>query len=199
MAARTTIYLVRHAESAPSDDVPEPDWPLSTRGLVQAAALVPAMRELGIAAIYSSPYRRALHTVAPLAEALRLTISAVDALRERALGRVDREMERTDLLARHWADPGFALPGGESNVACARRVAHAIAQLALLHRGEAIAIASHGNALALYLGTIDPCFRFEQWQAMRNPDLFRVTYEDGQPVWDGTRLPVSNECPTESG
>lgn len=199
MIARTTIYLVRHAESAPSGDVPEPDWPLSARGLAQAAALVPAMRELGIAAIYSSPYRRALDTVAPLAEALDLTIAAVDALRERTLGRVDRELDRHDLLARHWADPGFALPGGESNTACARRVAHAMAQLALHHRGETIAIASHGNALALYLGTIDLCFGFEQWQTMRNPDLFRVVYEGGQPAWDGTRLPVTGERPAVSG
>src|SRR5690349_3047397 len=85
---RTTLYLVRHAESAPSDDVPEPDWPLSARGVAQASALAPAMRGLGITAIYSSPYLRARHTVAPLAEALGLPVTVRDALRERALGKV---------------------------------------------------------------------------------------------------------------
>jgi hypothetical protein len=63
MDQRTTIYLVRHAESQPSGDVPEAAWPLSPRGLEQAQALVPVMRELGIIAIYASPYVRALHTV----------------------------------------------------------------------------------------------------------------------------------------
>lgn len=190
---RTTIYLVRHAESQPSVDVPEPAWPLSARGLAQAQALVPAMHGLGTTAIYSSPYVRATQTVAPLAAALGVEVRVVDALRERALGRLDRGVDHRPMIERCWADASFALPGGESNTACARRVVQAIAQLATLHRGEAFAVASHGNALAIYLGTIDAGFGFEQWRSMRNPDLFRVVYEGERAIWDGTRLPTTVE------
>jgi 2,3-bisphosphoglycerate-dependent phosphoglycerate mutase len=187
MERRTTIYLVRHAESQPSRDVPEPSWPLSIRGLEQAERLVPAMRNLGIVAIYASPYLRARDTVAPLAHALGQEVLIVDALRERALGSYI-EGDHRAVIDRCWSDPTLALPGGESNLACAARITQAIAELAARHHGETIAAASHGNALALYLGTIDPGFGFAQWKEMRNPDVFRVVFDGERVAWDGTRL-----------
>lgn len=188
MDRQTTIYLVRHAESAPSPDVPEPDWPLSARGAAQAAALVAALRAVDARAIYSSPYRRAMQTVAPLAAELGMAVSAVDALRERSLGGMFPDADLPAMFARCWADVEFAPPGGESNAACARRVAGAMAALAERHPGEAIVVASHGNALTLYLGTIDPSVGIAYWRAMRNPDLFRVVYDGGRPTWNGARL-----------
>jgi 2,3-bisphosphoglycerate-dependent phosphoglycerate mutase len=191
MDRRTTIYLVRHAESEPSADTPEPAWPLSARGLAQATSLVPAMHGLGISAIYSSPFPRALQTVAPLAAALAVDVSVIDALRERALGRVQFGDDIGSIVQRCWADASFALPGGESNAACTGRVVQAIAQLATRHGGKSIAVASHGNALALYLGTLEPSFGYEQWRSMRNPDLFRVVYDQDRATWDGLRLPTA--------
>lgn len=187
----TTVYLVRHAESLPAADVPEPEWPLSARGLEQAQALVPAMRELGIHAIYSSPYPRAFATLAPLARALGKEISVVESLHERVLAR--RNLSRDEYwatLQRSWADPDFALPDGESNHQCARRMASAVSELAARHAGETIALASHGNALALFLRTLDPSFGFEAWREMRNPDLFRVVFEPDSPTWSRIPLPT---------
>jgi 2,3-bisphosphoglycerate-dependent phosphoglycerate mutase len=191
MTRATTIYLVRHAESLPSADVPAAEWPLSTRGQEQALALVGVMRALAIDAIYSSPYPRALHTLTPLAEALGKQVIVEPALHERVLARRNLGDEFWPVIDRYWADADFALPDGESNRACARRMAQAIDRLAAQHRGETIALASHGNALALYLGTIDPSFGYEQWRAMRNPDLFRISYEGERATWDGTRVPTS--------
>ena len=62
----TTIVLIRHAESSPSRDIPESNWPLSSRGIVQAQELGEALSDIGITAVISSPYRRALDTVRPL-------------------------------------------------------------------------------------------------------------------------------------
>ncbi len=36
----TYVYLLRHAQSAPSHDVPESEWPLSPSGIEQAENLV---------------------------------------------------------------------------------------------------------------------------------------------------------------
>lgn len=191
--AATTIYLVRHAQSRPTLDVPEPDWPLSELGREQARALVPAMIGLGIGVVYSSPYLRALHTVLPLAEALQLQVRVEHGLHERVLSRRNLGDEYWATVERYWGDPDFALPDGESNRACARRIVPAIDALAARHPGETLALASHGNALAIYLGTIDPDFGYERWRAMRNPDLFRVRYEEGRPSWDGVSLPTSVE------
>ena len=188
--ATTVVYLVRHAESLPSAELPEPDWPLSPRGVEQARALVPAMHGLGIRAIYSSPYPRAFHTLAPLAHALGQEIAVFGPLHERVLAR--RNLSRDEYwstLQRSWADPDFALPDGESNRACACRMAAAVNEIAALHAGETIALASHGNALALYLGTLDPSFGFEAWRAMRNPDLFRVVFESDRASFARSPLP----------
>jgi broad specificity phosphatase PhoE len=38
MSTITTLYLVRHAESAPDFSITEADWPLSATGRIQAAA-----------------------------------------------------------------------------------------------------------------------------------------------------------------
>jgi len=191
MTTATTIYLVRHAESLPSADVPEPEWPLSPRGQQQAQALVAVMEALAIDTIYSSPYPRALHTLTPLASALGKQIIVEPALHERVLSRRNLGDEFWPVIDRYWADADFALPDGESNRACARRMMQAIDRLAARHRGETIALASHGNALALYLGTIDPGFGYEQWRAMRNPDLFRIAYEGERATWDRVRVVAS--------
>jgi 2,3-bisphosphoglycerate-dependent phosphoglycerate mutase len=191
MTLSTTIYLVRHAESRPSSDVPEPEWPLSARGQEQAKALVPVMQALAIGAIYSSPYRRALHTLTPLAAALGKQVIVEPTLHERVLARRNLGDEFWPTIERYWANADFALPDGESNRTCARRMVQAIDRLAALHRGETIALASHGNALALYLGTLDQSFGYQQWRAMRNPDLFRIVYEGERATWDGVRMPAA--------
>jgi 2,3-bisphosphoglycerate-dependent phosphoglycerate mutase len=191
MTRPTTIYLVRHAESRPSADVPEPDWPLSERGREQAEALIGAMRALELDAIYSSPYPRALRTVMPLAQAIGKQVTTVPELRERVLCRSNLGDQYWPTIDRYWADADFALPDGESNRACALRMTAAIEALAVRHPGEVIALASHGNALALYLGQLDPSFGYSEWRAMRNPELFRVVHEAGRATWDGTRLPTA--------
>jgi 2,3-bisphosphoglycerate-dependent phosphoglycerate mutase len=191
MARATTIYLVRHAESQPSADVREPEWPLSALGEEQARALVPAMRSLGIDRLYSSPYPRALHTITPLAAALGKQVIVEHELHERVLARSNLNELYWPTIELYWRDVEFALPDGESNRACAERMVKAIDQLAARHPGEVLALASHSNALALYLGTIDRTFGYEEWRAMRNPDLFCIRYEAGRASWDGTRLPVA--------
>jgi 2,3-bisphosphoglycerate-dependent phosphoglycerate mutase len=153
--------------------------------------LVDAMRALGIDAIYSSPYPRALQTITPLAEMLGKQVTRVHDLRERMLCRRNLGDEFWQVIERYWADPDYAMSDGESNRTCALRMRIAVDALAGRHLGETIALASHGNSLALYLGTIDPGFGYAQWRAMRNPDLFRVTYDAGRASWDGTRLPTS--------
>ena len=187
-ASPTVIYLVRHAESAPAKDIPEPEWPLSARGRRQAAALVDSMRELGLQALYSSPYSRAQDTIKPLAETLRLELGILDDLRERKLSSLDlSDGQWLPALERCWGDPELSLEGGESNNACQARVVRAIEELARVHHGQTIAAASHGNAISLFLQSVEPRFGLEGWRSMRNPDLFRIAYRDGQATWDGRR------------
>jgi len=173
--APTDILLIRHAQSAPSDDIPEADWPLSEKGVQQALALAEAAPLQCVDHIYSSPYRRAVDTVAPLAARLGLTVTTVPELRERKLTDVPRD-DWEHLLRQAWADHDFALPGAESGRVVQARMDAALLDLAARHPGGKLAVVSHGNAIALLLNRLDPDFGFEAWKAMRNPDIFSVTW-----------------------
>ena len=180
-APASTIYLLRHAESAPSRRLPEPDWPLSRRGEAQAERLATQLSGLDIARVCSSPFLRAVATVRPFCEARHLPIQIEPDLRERTL--CAQRIEQFEApLRRSWEDFDYALPGGESSRTCQRRIVECIARLATSHAGTLL-VGSHGNALALFLNALDPSFAWEGWKAMRNPDLFKVDF-DGTLRWD---------------
>ena len=182
MIRDTRIYLVRHAESAPSPGVPEPDWPLSEDGRRQANDLVSVLAELPISTVYSSPYLRAVDTVQPFADQASLEVNLVEDLRERRLsaGIAPRSDWRKS-LQRAWAEFDWAPPGGESSAQCQRRVAASLLDLAVAHPGDAMLAASHGHAIALFLNSIDRSFGFEDWAALMNPDLFLIRYGNDGP------------------
>jgi broad specificity phosphatase PhoE len=69
MTVETTIYLVRHAHAEWRDD---DSRPLSNAGSEAAAVLADRLASRPIAAVYTSPSRRSVETVAALADRLRL-------------------------------------------------------------------------------------------------------------------------------
>ncbi|HEY0156602.1 MAG TPA: phosphoglycerate mutase family protein [Thermoanaerobaculia bacterium] len=73
--AATTIILVRHAEKAPVAG----DMPISEAGIARAKELARVLADARITAIYTTQYRRTRETVAPLAEALKLTPEVIEA------------------------------------------------------------------------------------------------------------------------
>lgn len=71
----TTFILVRHAEKA--DDNTE-DPPLNKIGQERANALTDHLKETNITAIYSTSYKRTMHTVQQIADAKGLMIKTYD-------------------------------------------------------------------------------------------------------------------------
>ena len=178
----TSMLLIRHADSSPSRNSPESDWPLSDLGRRQAATLADSLAGTEIAAVASSPYLRALDTVRPLADRSGRSVAVRDDLRERKLCDSLRD-DWLDLLRKAWDDFAFALPDCESGCACQRRVRKCLADLAQEHEGLTIAVCSHGNAIGLFLNSIDPSFGFRQWAGMTTPDMFRIVWQGGRPEW----------------
>ncbi len=179
----TTIHLLRHAENAPDLSVPDTEWPLSDRGRQQALDLVPVLSRLGIEHVWSSPFPRSIDTARPFGNASGLKINLHNDLRERKLSEKLVPDWRA-LLRRTWEDFQFAGPGGESSSACQTRVRRAVHDLAVAHAGSTLLLVSHGNALALYLNSIDSSFGFDGWATMKNPDLFRVVVSGDTHSWD---------------
>jgi phosphohistidine phosphatase SixA len=81
----STTYLVRHAKAGSRErwTAPDRDRPLTDAGRVQAAGLVMLMGR-GVRSIKSSPYKRCVETVLPLAKALALRVDEEDRLAEGA-------------------------------------------------------------------------------------------------------------------
>src|SRR5262245_25691368 len=115
----TTLYLVRHAESAPDFSIAESAWPLSATGRAQAAALAEHAPTFGASRLISSPYRRAIETLEPTSRALGLSIEPATDLRERHLR--DGYVENWDAMLQDlWRDLDARLPNCESGTECRR-------------------------------------------------------------------------------
>jgi 2,3-bisphosphoglycerate-dependent phosphoglycerate mutase len=172
------ILLLRHAESRPDHDRPESDWPLSDRGRAQAQQLIAPLVAERPAQLVSSPYLRALDTLAPFANASGLPVTIEAALRECTF-RKGFAADWPAPIARAWVDRNVAAAGCESADRCQARVVDCVRALAQQCADGPVLICSHGNAIALLLNAIDPAFGYAQWQAMAMPALYEVNFSTG--------------------
>ena len=178
----TILYLIRHCESLPNPDLPERDWPLSSKGELQSIAMVQSLSELKPNRIYSSPYKRAFSSIAPLGNSVKLPVQIDKRLRERKLSK-EFISDFFIVMERAWKEFDFALEGGETSNAARTRAFQFINEKCITHSGETIFLCSHGNLIGLVLNSIDKDFGFDQWRQMKTPDVFKLTFTS-QLNWD---------------
>ncbi len=168
----TELYLIRHGDALPAGDEIVPggtydDQPLSQLGRQQAQALAERWGTIPFDAIYSSPYRRARETAAPLAHLRGLEVLIEPEVREIRLGQVgdglpkdvSREeyaaalRARLDAIVQIVSRVGYwsAIPGSEPSAEFRARVATAIDGIGARHAGQRVAIFSHGGVINAYL------------------------------------------------
>ena len=184
------LFLVRHAHS---DYGPDEMRALSESGQRAAQRVADLLEVRGVAVIVSSPYTRAVQTVQPLADRLGISIVVDADLRERQLsaGPVD-DFQRW--LAATWSDFDLAYPGGESSAAAQKRVSRAIRRTVEAAGDRTVVVSSHGNALALFLRTIDSTVDFQFWAKMSVPDVYAVEVPRGETPWSYRRIYESESC-----
>ena len=165
------LYLVRHCATAGR----EPDAPLTPEGERQAELLAVRLADelspAGSARLVSSPYRRAVDSVQPLAERLGVGVRTDERLRERVLCGAPRPDWRERLRA-SFGDADLCLEGGESSREATARGLAALAGARL--DGAPTVVVTHGNLLALLLRELDGRDGFGAWAAMTNPAVYRV-------------------------
>lgn len=161
-----SIYLIRHAQASGQ----EPDAELTDLGFVQAERLAELLAGSAIEYIVSSPWRRAIHTAAPLARTVMRHIHTDERLQERVLStrHLDNWME---VLAHTYLDEDWAEEGGESSRIARNRGMEVLNEL-WGRTEQRAAVITHGNLLSLLIRTYDPSFGFEQWKMLSNPDVF---------------------------
>jgi phosphoserine phosphatase len=149
----TRIYLVRHGETIWNHDKifrGRIDVGLSEKGRAEALALAGALKDRPIRFIYSSPLKRALETVAPLAEALSLPVKPMPEFVDMHFGEWEgkavREVEEKFPEAfQCWGeDPSKAIiPGGEDLALVGKRVMEGLERVAAGHPDETGVVVSH--------------------------------------------------------
>jgi 2,3-bisphosphoglycerate-dependent phosphoglycerate mutase len=175
----TEIVLVRHAASVPLtvDGPDERTRPLTPDGLRQADELVVVLTGLRPAAVWSSPYRRAIQTVQPAAAALGLPVQTHEQLRE-----WDDGLAYTDDWQPHyaesWANPSFARPGGESLDQLRSRAVGIVRALAHQHRGRTVLAAAHGTFISQALSGLGTPTDHAAAQRMPMPAIYRLRFTD---------------------
>ena len=127
------IWLIRHADCY--QDMGEvADPPLSVLGRDQAARLAERVRRAGPAAVYSSPYRRALETARTITDHVR----------------VDERLVEMDLGIKE--DGTFDLTEDPTHVV--KRMRAALADIAREHAGQRVAVVGHAAAIVACLTDI---------------------------------------------
>lgn len=148
------VYIVRHGESLWNLEhrlQGGQDPALSETGYGQAARVAEALEGLGVAAVYSSPLRRASETARIIAGALRVPLHVHADLREMSLGAWEG-MPLRDLLAREettylaWlaAPADCSPPGGEPMGAFAERVMAALTEVREKYAQQNTVLVTHG-------------------------------------------------------
>lgn len=149
----TRLLMLRHGQtehSAQRRYSGRADLPLTELGQRQAAAAAARLANTnGVAAVVSSPLRRARQTAQPVADALGVPLTVHDGLIETDFGAWEgltfaeaRERD-PDLHTRWLTDTSVAPPGGESMDAIHRRVRRVRDQLISEHGAATLIVVSH--------------------------------------------------------
>ncbi len=161
MNANTRVWLIRHGEPISESRgrcYGKLDIDLSLEGRRQLQAVADKLSGEPIGAIYSSPRRRALESSAILRGRLLCSVTVEERFREidfgdfegRLYGDIAQEYPEN---YREWMEhpTETQFPNGESFVQMQARVVDAAHELYARHRGETIAIVSHGGVNRILL------------------------------------------------
>lgn len=165
------LYIIRHCQATGQ----EPHAPLTELGHQQAQRLATQLSTIPLDTIVSSPYLRAMDTVAPLAQQFNLPVHKDERLIERVLCDTNEPNWR-DMLRQTYDDMELCYQGGESS---RQATARAMAVIHELQAGDAqyAALVSHGNLISLLLRAYDERIGFTEWEQLTNPDVYRLTLD----------------------
>jgi probable phosphoglycerate mutase len=126
----TEIWLVRHGDCY-ERMADGGDPPLSPLGRKQASRLAERVRRLNPAAVYTSPYRRAVETASTMTDDVRVDPRLVE-------------------MAMDLTDDGM-LDFKEAPATVVERMSTAINEIAEAHSGQRVIVVTHGAAIVNYV------------------------------------------------
>jgi broad specificity phosphatase PhoE len=196
-----TLYLVRHGEN-PANLTREfshrlVDYSLTPRGVEQATETAEHFARLPIAAVYSSPLKRAFETAAIIAARLEQPVTVCEEFREVNVGDFEGQPPTDALWAEHdrifeaWfaGARDLSFPGGENMHSLHERVRRGIGATVEGRDGQQIVIVCHGGLLLASVADLCPEVDVLPLVNLPIPNCAIVTMEMiAQPAPDGPSL-----------
>ncbi|NKB70521.1 MAG: hypothetical protein GKR89_25915 [Candidatus Latescibacteria bacterium] len=153
----TELYTLRHATPAASD-LPNRARPLSELGQQQARTLGPYLASLGLTAVYTSPFQRAVASVEPFCQKAGLTPIVREDLGESG---ADEELPQVR-----------------------QRLIGALTSIAQAHPGQRVLACTHGGCLWGTISHFDANFGYQDYRRIGTPDMRRIVFTAGTPRLD---------------
>nr|WP_066295481.1 histidine phosphatase family protein [Bacillus sp. FJAT-29937] len=171
-------YIIRHCEA----EGQPPESKLTNNGLKQALDLSEFFSEMKIDRILSSPYKRAIDTIEPLAKQLNIEIELNRKLTERILS-TENLPDWLEKLRATFDDMELKFEGGESSQAATERIVE-VAEEIFNGEKENTIIVTHGNLMSLLLKYYKNDFGFDDWKSLSNPDVFLLRNENNEVTFE---------------
>jgi broad specificity phosphatase PhoE len=182
MPPKTTLYLIRHGQSAGNAEGRfggHSATPLSDLGLHQAKITAKALYKERVTAIYSSDLRRAVQTAQPLADLTGLPVNGTDVFRERHVGVLEGltfdEAEKEfpeDYRALVDRNIAHVITRGESYRQLVERTAAALDEILEKNTGGRVAVFAHTGTICFLtlnlIGALHPETVCTPWIVISN-------------------------------
>ena len=174
----TDIYFIRHAEPNYNnhDDLTRE---LSPKGMTDRELVTEFLADKQVDIVISSPYKRAVDTVAHFASLRDLPITTIHDFRER---KVDSSwIDDFDAFTRNqWADFNYKLYNGETLAEVQKRNISALWEVIEQHKGKTVVIGSHGTALSTIINYFIPQFDIDEFTRIKSimPWIVRFSFSD---------------------
>lgn len=175
------IDLIRHGEPDTSihDDFLRP---LTLTGIRQAEIISAKLQKQPYTRIFTSPFRRSIETVVPLAKKQNISIETNNLLIERKMPEwFDSSQKFTDYITHQWLDFKYYQAGGESLQHAQSRYISFINHEC--QEDDYIAIGSHGTVMSTLYELVHPGKGFEFWKSLPYGATLRLKISDGSYVY----------------
>ncbi|MBS4178327.1 histidine phosphatase family protein [Lederbergia citrea] len=172
------IYIIRHCEA----EGQAAEAKLTDRGMNQAADLSEFFANKKVDRIISSPYKRAIKSVEPLANHLNLEIEIERKLSERVLS-TKSFPDWFEKIRTTYDDLELKFEGGESSQEAMKRIIEVVEKV-FNSEDENTVIVTHGNIMSLLLTYYVKDFGFEGWRNLSNPDIFLLRNDDKKITYE---------------
>lgn len=195
---KTTVYLIRHAES--DHEIRDAKTrPLTPKGLKDADSLAGFFTDIPVTRIFSSPYLRAVQTIAPLSNEKNLPCQTDDRIREWMGGRPFPHELFENRMREMFEDESFTGSGAESLKALKKRTREFIMHLLSRYPGETIVAGTHALAMTAAAKNYDDSIGLEFLFKLLPvaPYVVKMTFEGFEPVCMRFFDPLTDKIPAQ--